>query len=165
MPAPASGPDPTTTPDPAHLILHGVTSGLWQAVTTTWWFGPALGLVLVMSVVRAVRALLYPRGRTDPVRCFSRSDKMAILARAGYRCEHHGMFGRCRQTQNLEADHVHPHSRGGQTALANGQALCRTHNRAKRANVPFNRTLRTIERRRAAYFPESADPGITRFRG
>ncbi|MCY3867838.1 MAG: DUF262 domain-containing protein [Chloroflexi bacterium] len=35
----------------------------------------------------------------------------------------------------FEADHVLPHSKGGQTLIENGQVLCREHNRAKGANV------------------------------
>jgi 5-methylcytosine-specific restriction endonuclease McrA len=97
------------------------------------------------------------------VRRFSRADKSAILTRAGGRCEHHGwLFGRCRETIGLEADHVHPWSRGGPTAIANGQALCRRHNRLKRATVPFAWQLRALEKRRAAYFPPGVSVAITR---
>ena len=46
-------------------------------------------------------------------------------SRAGARCEHFGWpTGRCRRTDGLEADHVHPHSRGGRTVLGKAQVLC-----------------------------------------
>ncbi|HJQ43731.1 MAG TPA: HNH endonuclease signature motif containing protein [Jatrophihabitantaceae bacterium] len=119
---------------------------------------------VVASIVRFAREIIHPRSRRDPVRRFCRADKAVILARAGNRCEHHGwLFGRCRATDRLEADHVHPHSRGGQTAIANGQALCRRHNREKRASVPFNRSLRTLAKRRAGYFPPAHDPTVVRY--
>jgi 5-methylcytosine-specific restriction endonuclease McrA len=85
------------------------------------------------------------------------------LAHAGHRCEHHApLLGRCRQTERLEADHIHPWSRGGQTAVANGQALCRRHNREKRAAVPFGRQLRSLEKRRAEYYPPGVSGAVTR---
>jgi hypothetical protein len=36
----------------------------------------------------------------------------------------------------LEADHIYPHARGGDTELGNGQMLCRMHNARKSAHVP-----------------------------
>ena len=36
----------------------------------------------------------------------------------------------------FEADHVIPHSKGGETAVENGQVLCRYHNRSKGAAIP-----------------------------
>jgi hypothetical protein len=33
--------------------------------------------------------------------------RQRALARAGYRCEHHGMFGRCRATYGLQVHHKH----------------------------------------------------------
>ena len=72
-------------------------------------------------------------------------------------------FGRCRETEALEADHVHPHSRGGQTSIANGQALCKRHNRTKRARVPFTRSLNALARRRALYFAPGHDPVVVRY--
>ncbi|MGH3118060.1 MAG: HNH endonuclease [Actinomycetes bacterium] len=123
-------------------------------------------LFLFVSAVRTVHAVVYPGNHRDPVRRFSRQDKMIIVSRAGGRCEHHGwLTGRCKRTEGLEADHVHPHSRGGQTAVANGQALCRPHNQAKRANIPFNWQLRAIERRRATYFPSGVPGMVTRRAG
>jgi hypothetical protein len=114
-------------------------------------------------VVRLVHAAAHSRTNRDPVRRFSRADKAAIEARAGGRCEQYGwLTKRCRQTEHLEADHVHPHSRGGQTAVANGQALCREHNWAKRARVPFGWQLRALERRRVGYFPTGVSGRVVR---
>lgn len=87
------------------------------------------------------------------MRCFPRADKALLLAWAGNRCEHHSLFGRCKSTDRLEADHIHPHSRGRWTRVSNGQILCKAHNQAKRANIPWNRSLRKIFERRAAYYP------------
>ena len=35
----------------------------------------------------------------------------------------------------FEADHVLPHSKGGETIIENGQVLCREHNRQKGAKI------------------------------
>lgn len=84
-----------------------------------------------------------------------------MLSRAGGRCEHHSaLTGRCRTTTDLEADHVHPHSRGGRTNLTNGQALCRRHNRRKHARVPYAWQLNQLARRRGSYYPQGV-PGVT----
>lgn len=137
--------------------LGGVAQGLVNAASTSPLVAVLFALVAVSIVVRVVRAALYLGWRRDPVRLFTRTDKAAILARAGHRCEKHVfLLGRCRAVEKLEADHVHPWSRGGQTALPNAQALCQQHNRKKRASIPFGWQLRRLDRRRAAYFP----PGV-----
>jgi len=116
-------------------------------------------LVLVLLVLRFASGLRGATARRDPERRFSRAQKAELLRRAGGRCEHHHpLFGRCDQQVRLEADHIHPHSRGGWTHLANGQALCRRHNKAKRARVPTNRELRQLATSRALYYP----PGVPR---
>ncbi|WP_236832456.1 HNH endonuclease [Blastococcus sp. KM273128] len=103
-------------------------------------------------------------GHRDPVRRFSRVQKAEILRRAGHRCEHpQAISGRCSATTQLEADHVHPHSRGGWTMVENGQALCRRHNKQKRARVPSNADLRLLARRRIGYFPQGVPTVVTRF--
>jgi 5-methylcytosine-specific restriction endonuclease McrA len=112
-----------------------------------------------------VRDLVHSTSARDAVRTFSRADKIAILTRAGGRCEHHRWLGgRCDQTVGLEADHIHPHSRGGWTDLANGQALCRRHNKAKAARVPWGWELRRLSRRRASYFPPGLPIEVVRHR-
>jgi HNH endonuclease len=146
---------PSPTPStPVTTVLDSKLHALWLAATSSPWAAAGLMFVLLLTMVRVVHALAHPRHNHDPVRRFSRTDKAIILSRAGGRCEHHGWItGRCRRTERLEADHVHPHSRGGQTAVVNGQALCRRHNQAKRATIPFNWQLRSLERHRAGYFP------------
>ncbi len=119
---------------------------------------PVLGALVTVvfsgAFVRRVRDAIHRARPRDPMRTFGRADKRAILARAGGRCEHHSpLFGRCDQTLRLEADHVHPHSRGGWTTRANGQALCRRHNKAKAARVPWTWQLNRLAGRRATYFP------------
>ncbi|WP_353961699.1 HNH endonuclease [Laspinema olomoucense] len=47
--------------------------------------------------------------------------KLIILQRAGYRCE---ICGVPLTPDNFHADHKIPFSRGGKTAIYNGQALC-----------------------------------------
>ena len=156
---------PPSTP-PAGLLatmMPAVWHGFWMGATSSPWTAAGLVILPAVSVIRMVHAVAHPGGARDPVRRFPRQDKATILARAGGRCEHHGwLFGRCKETQRLEADHVHPHSRGGQTAVANGQALCRRHNMAKAARIPFNWQLDGIERRRAAYFPVGTPGTVTR---
>ena len=115
-------------------VLVDVWHGLWAQA----WLGALLTVVVAHACLRVIREAIHGGNRRDPVRTFSRADKSVLLARAGGRCEHHSLLsGRCDQTVRLEADHVHPHSRGGWTSLANGQALCRRHNKAKAARVPW----------------------------
>lgn len=137
--------------------------GFWLAATSSVWTVALVVLLVLARSAKLVQTLRYPRARRDPVRRFSSADKRVILTRAGDRCENHSLLvGRCRQVEGLEADHVHPHSRGGQTALANGQALCRRHNRSKNASIPWTSTLRALERRRSGYFPPGTPVTVVR---
>jgi 5-methylcytosine-specific restriction endonuclease McrA len=61
-------------------------------------------------------------------RQFSPMQKLIILQRAGYRCE---LCEVPLRADNFHADHKVPFSRGGKTALYNGQALCSTCNLKK----------------------------------
>jgi 5-methylcytosine-specific restriction endonuclease McrA len=142
--------------------LHGFWTGITALVSSSPWVAVVLALLIVNAVVGFMRAVIHS-GPRDPVRRFTRMDKATILARAGGRCEHHSVVvGRCRATENLEADHVHPHSRGGWTHLLNGQALCRRHNKMKRATVPYEWQLRALAKRRAAYYPVDVPGAVTR---
>jgi hypothetical protein len=144
-------------------IVGPIVDGIWRGATSSVWTMAAFLVLLVLAVVRVVHGVLYPSNVRDPVRRFSRAQRSLILARAGGRCEHHGLLTkRCRETQKLEADHIHPHSRGGQTHVDNGQALCRAHNRSKRAAIPFNWQLRTLERQRASYYPPGQLSAVVR---
>lgn len=145
------------------MILGSVARGIWDGVTSSPWAMAAFAAFVLLLLVRVVHAVAYPPGRRDPVRRFTRADKAEILRRAGGRCEHHSLLlGRCRETERLEADHVHPWSRGGWTHPSNGQALCKRHNRAKRATIPFRWQLRGLAKRRATYFPPGLSGIVTR---
>jgi 5-methylcytosine-specific restriction endonuclease McrA len=60
-------------------------------------------------------------------RFFSSHDRFILRLTAFNRCERCG----ARFKHGFEADHVKPFSRGGETELENGQALCPTCNREK----------------------------------
>ena len=132
---------PTPRPSsPASPIqpLHAIWHSLWHSLVTAYMASPALSvvatLILGAAAINAARTSYWRQTRRDPVRLFSRLDKALILGRASGRCEHHAaIFGRCKVTDKLEADHIHPHSRGGRTVISNGQALCHRHNQQKLA--------------------------------
>ncbi|WP_442940740.1 HNH endonuclease [Nostoc sp.] len=65
-------------------------------------------------------------------RCFSFAQKRLILLRSGYCCE---LCGVKLTIENFHCDHKIPYSRGGATAVYNGQALCATCNRKKSDSV------------------------------
>ncbi|MGY1665924.1 HNH endonuclease [Geodermatophilus sp. SYSU D00696] len=153
---------PSTVVDPAD-VGDGVLGGLLHHLAAEPWLGALVGLLLLNAVVRRVPGLLHGRSRRDPQRCFLRADKRLILQRAGHRCEHHSWLGsRCQATEDLQADHVHPHSRGGSTSVANGQALCPHHNTRKAARVPWTWELERLARRRLDYFPAGVPTVIVR---
>ena len=144
------------------LVGEVLRSALAGVLSTPW----LVGLLVVLAIGKLVqlgRAVVHGGRGRDPRRTFSRAEKAAILERAGHRCEHHTwLLGRCRETEALHADHVHPHSRGGATDVANGQALCRRHNRRKAARVPWGWELARLERRRRTYFPPGSVTAVVR---
>jgi hypothetical protein len=164
MPAvPSPSPTPPGSGLIVHDILHSAAHGFWLAATSSPWLDALFALILITGLVRFVRAMIHGGHGRDPVRRFTTADKTLLLARAGHRCEHHGLLtGRCRQTERLQADHVHPHSRGGATALANGQALCPHHNQTKSATVPWDWQLNRLARRRAGYYPAGSTGTVMR---
>jgi 5-methylcytosine-specific restriction endonuclease McrA len=138
-------------------VVGGLASRLWLA--------GLLALIILTRIVRLVRAVVHGRHRQDPQRRFSGQQRAEIIARAGHRCEQYSwLSGRCGATENLQADHVHPHRRGGATAVGNGQALCRRHNKDKSARVPWNWQLDRLARRRTAYFPPGTSTDVVRHR-
>ena len=135
------------------LVGAVLRSVLAEILSTPWLVG-LLVLLAIGKLIRLGRAVVHGG---------SRAEKVALLERAGHRCEHHSwLLGRCRETEALQADHVHPHSRGGATDVANGQALCRRHNRGKAARVPWGWELARLERRRRAYFPPGPVTAVVR---
>ncbi|MBB3086655.1 HNH endonuclease [Geodermatophilus sabuli] len=146
-------------------FFTGVLGDVLEGLVATPWL---LGLVVLLALraaIRTARSVIHGGCPRDPQRGFSRSDKAEILARAGRRCERHSwLLGRCRETEGLQADHVHPHSRGGVTAIENGQALCRRHNEQKAARVPWNWELARLAKRRETYFPSDAPRIVVRHR-
>jgi 5-methylcytosine-specific restriction endonuclease McrA len=142
-------------------VFAGVVGGL---ASSPWLVG-VFALIALTRIVRAVRAVIHGRHRQDLQRRFSGEQRLEIFARAGHRCEQYSwLLGRCGATEDLQADHVHPHSRGGATVIENGQALCRQHNKHKSARVPWNWQLDRLARRRLAYFPASAPREVVRHR-
>ncbi len=130
------------------------------------WLVGVIALVALTRVVQWGRRVIHGRHLPDQRRRFSGQQRVEIIARAGHRCEQYSwLSGRCGATEDLQADHVHPHSRGGATAIVNGQALCRRHNKRKSARVPWNWELDRLARRRAAYFPADIPRGVVRHRG
>jgi hypothetical protein len=163
-----SGPTPAP-PKPADLdvnaVLSSVAHGVWAAVSSSPWLMVVLAILVLSGGARFVRGIVHAGHPRDVVRRFSQSELRIIFSRAGNRCEHHvPVFGRCRATDGLEADHIHPHSRGGWTSVSNGQALCQRHNREKSARVPWNWELQRLTRRRATYFLGGHDPAVVRHR-
>jgi hypothetical protein len=145
------------TPISFGLIFNSISQGLWQAATSSrpaMFMSALLIMMIAAHIYRTLRwAPLTAAGR-DPLRRYTGADRAAVLFRAGKRCERDGLLsGRCTETEQLQADHIHPHSKGGTTTVANGQALCSRHNKQKAARIPFNWELRRLERRRAGYSP------------
>jgi hypothetical protein len=157
---------PTTPPGfDAKSMLGRLAHGFWTAVSNSPWLGVLLAVLVLAGAVRLVRSIVHGGHSKDIVRRFSQAERRIIFSRAGSRCEHHFLFfGRCRATNALEADHVHPHSRGGWTSVNNGQALCQRHNRKKSARVPWDWQLNRLAQRRAAYFLSHHDPVVVRHR-
>lgn len=109
--------------------------------------------VAIFAVTLLVRAAVYPIGskRRDPTRLFPWSMKRSLIDQAGGRCEHkHPLWKRC-PAAGKHADHIIPWSRGGPTALWNGQLLCVKHNLAKSNSMPTRLYQWRLRRRRQRY--------------
>jgi superfamily II DNA or RNA helicase len=77
-------------------------------------------------------------------RRFSRRERRAIFKRAGRCCEECG----CRlYTGNAHADHAVPFSRGGETSIDNGRALCAACNLKKGNRMSINDLVRAVKLR------------------
>ena len=147
-----------------NFIIELFRAVLGDLLSSPWLVG-FFALMALNAMVRTVRAVVHGRHSKDPQRRFSGVERAEIFARAGNRCEQHSwLFGRCRESEGLQADHIHPHSRGGATAIENGQAVCRRHNKQKSARVPWNWELARLARRRGAYFPPGMPRAVVRHR-
>ena len=154
----------TTSGLEPNFIIELFRAVLGDLLSSPWLVG-FFALMALNAMVRTVRAVVHGRHSKDPQRRFSGFDRAEIFARAGNRCEQHSwLFGRCGESEGLQADHIHPHSRGGATAVENGQALCRRHNKQKSARVPLNWELARLARRRGAYFPPGMPRAVVRHR-
>jgi 5-methylcytosine-specific restriction endonuclease McrA len=124
-------------------------------------------IVGLFCAVVAAGALSKSRGARpgwrDPRRSFSPAERSLIFARAGGRCEHRGLFFRCRNAAT-HADHVWPWAAGGPTVLSNAQALCQRHNLQKGARKPSRWYLARLERARRSYFPGGSTYAVSRHR-
>ena len=89
------------------------------------------------------------KNRTAPTKChsFTDKDKKEILKRANGRCELCGFKGK------LEVDHFMPKEKGGESCLANGNALCSRCNDRKCNKDPQLFMLEEFERLKK-YFTE-----------
>src|SRR5674476_1602088 len=98
-------------------IFGSLGHGMWLAATSSPWLGAVFCLLILSVVARIYRAFRWApiaSAGLDPSRRFGGRDRATILSRAGARCERHSLlFGRCKETEKLHADHVHPHSKGG----------------------------------------------------
>jgi HNH endonuclease len=130
---------PTSTSHTIGTIVGSVGHGIWLAATSSPWHGAVLCLFILMVMARTYRAIRWApiaSAGLDPSRRFAGKDRAAILSRAGARCERHSLLvGRCKETEKLHADHIHPHSKGGSTTVANGQGPCSRHNKQKAARA------------------------------
>ena len=159
-------PLPSSTKTTLGAIAHAVWDGLWSAATSSPLMGALFAIaaaIVGLRIYRFFRWLSLTSADRDPQRRFLGNDRLTIMARAGGRCEFHGLLGgRCRAREKLQADHVHPHSRGGSTSVGNGQALCVRHNRSKAARIPFEWELRRLAKCRAAYYPAGISGVVVR---
>lgn len=93
---------------------------------------PAFALWCALAT-HVERVTLDARDRSaslsSPARLFTPSQRLAMLARDKH-CRGPGC-ARQPANNNLEADHITPHSRGGPTHTTNGQMLCRPCHRHK----------------------------------
>jgi superfamily II DNA or RNA helicase len=94
-------------------------------------------------MVNPTRTLLMG---ADPRRRFSSKQRVALYLAADGRCEQCGT----QLEAGWHADHVHPHSKGGDTDVINGAALCPPCNLKKGNNMPPSTTdPRTVWQQRA----------------
>ena len=120
-----------------------------------WVLGVILALLVVVALVRAVRA--HRPVTQDPQRMYSPEQRAESFRRAGGQCEYTGfLLTRCRRPAE-HADHLYPHTRGGATSLTNCVASCAHCNLSKGAKVLPAWRVRMLVRRRKRYYPVGVD--------
>lgn len=129
-----------------HPVLIATTPHL-----PVWAF--AVGFAVFLAAAKSALSGRHRKTQQDPQRVFTQAQRTTIFARCGNRCESKRWFwSRCRSVPT-HADHIYPWSKGGSTSLANAQGLCARHNLMKASHVPSGLYVRSLERRRKAYFP------------
>ena len=164
----SAAPEPSTFSDVLDKTFSSIWGEFWAfLVSSPLALGTCLLVVtaIVVKMFRIIRWAPLAIGGRDQVRRFSAADRAFLMERAGNRCERHFLsLWRCPATQKLQADHIHPHSKGGRTHIRNGQLLCARHNKEKSARIPFEWQLRLLARNRASYFPAGMDGRVIRGR-
>ena len=105
-------PTPTLTPtspaNPLPTILHGVWAGIWSAMTSSPIVAIGVWLMVLMVIVRIVRAIALGPIHRDPMRRFSNAKRAPIFARADGRCERHGGISGAVRGDREPARRPHP---------------------------------------------------------
>lgn len=129
-----------------------------------WFIHNPIYVLVAAAVVGGGYALTRIRGKQsgdgkDGQRLFSSSQREEAKRRAGGRCEASTFGFRCRKPGE-HADHIYPHSKGGQTTMSNCQSLCAPHNLAKSAKIPSRFYMSRLVARRRRYFPAGVSPEV-----
>lgn len=143
--------------DTLEAVINIIAGAIGFGLDNPGIVGFAVTAVFVFLIVRAIRRHLPVQ--TDQQRMFTPSQRAETKRLAGGRCEHSNMGFRCR-APGAHADHIYPWSRGGATSMSNMQSLCATHNLRKSAKIPSHFYIHQLEKRRAKYFPQDANPKV-----
>jgi hypothetical protein len=149
--------------DDANLgLLAEIQRVFWRVVAFRYWGAVFIGLAVLLLIWAYMR---YRRNKPQPkddTRAFTQAERDEIFRRASGRCEHRYLFFfRCRK-QAGDADHVYPHTLGGQTIVENGSALCAHHNRSKGGKMPSRYYVFKLEFWRKFYYPKDISPKVLR---
>jgi hypothetical protein len=125
-------------------VLEQVFGGVLAAIAA-----PGAVLVVLMIIAGIMRG--RELRRRDPVRRFTRQQRLEGMARAQGQCEMEVPFRRRCSRPAEHGDHFYPWSRGGSTSLQNFVAACATCNRAKGASLPTPGQQRRLQGRRRGY--------------
>jgi len=120
--------------------MIGIAFVLESEITslTGWGLKPIIAILVVLAVI-FILAVLSEKfsgltGKANPrTRYIPQNVKHEVFRSCGGRCV------RCGSTKDLQYDHVTPFSKGGETAAANLQVLCRKCNLKKSNKSPLFR--------------------------